>query len=495
MTTSAADARRTAALRGVSRTALALAAITVVAAALRIAAFEESFFGDELFTYLISTRPDLHAVLAGVKSDLEITPPLFFVVAWLFGKLGDPYVWLRVPSLLAGVATVPLVYLLGARTVGRNPALAGAGLFALSPFAIFYATEARAYALMTLLVVLSTLTLLQALDTNERRWWVALGLLEAAAVYSHYTAVFVLGAQAIWAALVHRDRVRGVLLSALGAVVLFAPWVPFMLDDSRAPNQEIIGALEPFGPATVARNIGRLVDGGPFAPLTDLPGTPAFVVLGVAAAVGIVGLVRAWPRWGPAALRRPAALVALLALAAPVGAALYSAGSDDLFVARNLISSLPYIALAFAALLLALPRALATAGLALAFAALAIGAAGTLEADTRRPAYEDAATFIKERARPGDVVLDLAPFPGPPGLALEVHVAPRLKVFKLGYPGQERKAIRTARRGDGRIFYVRPEIGIVRGAVPQQVARRYRELDSRTWSGWFALTAVVYEPR
>jgi hypothetical protein len=478
-----------------SLTVPAVAGLTLLAAALRLAAFDESFFGDELFTHLISTRPDLHAVFAGVKSNLEISPPLFFVVAWLFGKLGDPFVWLRIPSLVAGVATVPLVYLLGLRTVGRTAALAGTALFALSPFAIFYATEARAYALMTLLVVLSTLALLRALETNERRWWVALALLEAAAMYSHYTAVFVLAAQAGWAALTHRERLRGLLLSAGAAVLLFAPWLPYMVDDSNAPNQAIIGALEPFGSATVARNVGRLVDGGPFARITDLPGTPAFVLLGLAALIAIAG--HAWLRRpvGRDWLREPAALIALLALAAPVGAALYSMLSDDLFVARNLISSLPYLALAFAALVLSLPRVFAAPALGLALAALAIGAAGTLESDTRRPAYEEAGAFVESRARPGDVVLDLNPFPGPPALALDVQVDRGLRVFKMGYPGQERAAIRAAERSGGRIFYVRPEIGIVRGAVPKDVARRYRNVESRTWPGWFPLTGVVYEPR
>jgi Dolichyl-phosphate-mannose-protein mannosyltransferase len=462
-------------------TAITVAAITAVAVLLRVAAFDESFFGDELFTYLISTRPDLHAVLAGVRSNLEISPPLFFVVAWIFGKAGDPFVWLRLPSLLAGIATVPLAYVLGARTVGRTAALAGAALFALSPFAVFYATEARAYALMTLLCVLSTLVLLRALETNRRGWWVALAVLEAAAMYSHYTAVFVLAGQAGWALFAHRERARELLLSTAGAVALFAPWVPFMIEDSNAPNQAIIGALEPFGPATVARNVGRLTDGGPFARLTDLPGTPAFVMLGLAALIGLAGVaigLRSRPERGAAVLawlRGRAGLIAVLALAAPVGAALYSGVSDSIFVARNLISSLPYIALAFAA--------------------LAIGAAGTLESDTRRPAYEEADAFIAERARPGDVVLDLAPFPGPPGLALDVHVDEGMRVYRFGYPGQEQRAIRAAQRNGGRIFYVRPEIGIVRGAVPRMVARRYREAESETWPGWFPLTAVVYEPR
>jgi mannosyltransferase len=486
-----ASARRP---RAVSRAAVAVAGFTVLALALRVAAFDESFFGDELFTHVISTRPSLRGVLAGVRSTLEITPPLFFVVAWVFGKLGDPFVWLRMPSLIAGVATVPLVYVLGVRTVGRSAALAGTGLFALSPFAIFYAAEARAYALMTLLVVLSTLALLRALETDDRRWWVALALLVLAAMYAHYTAIFVLAAQAGWAAWTHRERLRPLVLAHAGAVLLYLPWVPFAIDDSNAPNQRVIGALEPFGPATVARNTGRLVDGGPFARLTDLPGTPAFVLLGLAAAVGLGALARR--AWASRSLRLPprTALIAALGLAAPVGAALYSAGSDDLFVARNLISSLPALCLAFAALLVALPRVLSTAALALAFAALGIGAAATLESDTHRPAYEQAAGFVEERARPGDVVLDLNPFPGPPSEALDVHVDSRLRVFKMGYPNGERDAVRAAEASGGRIFYVRPEIGIVRGAVPAQVAPRYRAAETRTWPGWFPLTAIVYEP-
>jgi 4-amino-4-deoxy-L-arabinose transferase-like glycosyltransferase len=475
---------------------LAVGALTLLALALRAVALDESFFGDELFTHLISTRPDLQAVMAGVRSELEISPPLYFVVAWLFGKLGDPFVWLRIPSLLAGVATVPLVYVLGVRTVGRAGALVASALFALSPFAIFYSSEARAYALMTLLVVLSTLSLLRALETNDRRWWAAFALLQAASMYTHYTAVFVLAAQGLWALLAYPARRVPVLVSSGAAALLFAPWVPLMIDDSNAPNQRIIGAFEPFGPRTVARNTGRLIDGGPFAPLTDLPGTPALVMLGLATLIGVAGLVWALRR---ARTRPPLAggpvLIGLLALAAPVGASLYSAVSDDLYVARNLISSLPYLALALGALLTALPRRVAAPALALALAALAIGGFGTLETDTQRPNYTEAAELVEAKARPGDVVLDLNPFPGPPSNALDVHLAPGMRVFKLGYPGQEQRAVRAAGRSGGRILYVRPEIGVVRGAVPESVARGYREVSAETWSGWFPLTVAVFEPR
>jgi len=208
------------------RGAVAVAGITVVALAVRPAHFGESLFADDLYTFKASTGPTLCSVLRDVNSDLEITPPLFFVVAWLSQKAGDPFVWLRIPSLVAGVATVPLVYLLGLRTVGRRAALLGAAFFALGPFATFYATEARAYALMTLLVLLSTLALLCAIEKNTWPWWAAYALTMAAAMYTHYTSIFVPAAQAGWAIVAHRERIRPLLVAALSAGVLYLPWLP-----------------------------------------------------------------------------------------------------------------------------------------------------------------------------------------------------------------------------------------------------------------------------
>src|SRR4051794_165471 len=330
---------------GRTATILVVSGITLVALVLRVAAFRGSFMGDELFTHEIATRPGLGGVLAGVRSDLEITPPLFFFVAWAFQKLGDPLVWLRVPSLLAGVATVPLIYVLGVRTVGRRAAIIGAALFALSPMATFYATEARAYSVMMLLVVLSTLALLRAMDTNDARWWVVLALLDAAAMYTHYTCVFVLVTQASWALFTRRDLVRPLLVAPGAAVLLFLPWVPSLLDDQNAPPEKLIEKLHPFGVTNAWLDLRRLAAGGPFAALTRVPGTLALVLVGLAAVGAVGGFV--WRRVrGTNRVRPRAVLIGLLALATPLGAALASIVGDDVFLARNLQASLPALALA-----------------------------------------------------------------------------------------------------------------------------------------------------
>src|SRR5689334_825610 len=105
---------------------LVLGVLTVAGFALRFAAFRESIWGDEWLTLLDVREQTLSGVVHAVAHGAENSPPLYFVLAWLSAKLGDPDVLIRLPSLVLGVATIPLVYVLGLRTVGRRAALAGA---------------------------------------------------------------------------------------------------------------------------------------------------------------------------------------------------------------------------------------------------------------------------------------------------------------------------------------------------------------------------------
>ena len=103
-----------------------LGGITVLGLALRLPSFDDSLWGDELTTYGMVSGHGPRTVVDLVRTDLENTPPLFYLVAWATERLGGPE-GLRLSSLLAGVAAIPLTYLLGARTVGRPAGLAGAG--------------------------------------------------------------------------------------------------------------------------------------------------------------------------------------------------------------------------------------------------------------------------------------------------------------------------------------------------------------------------------
>src|SRR5215212_9887225 len=156
-----------------ARAVLTVALLTAVGVALRVALARQSLFADELATHYVVIGRSLSGTVAIVHTDVEITPPLYFALTWLATRLGDTGVLLRAPSLVAGAAAIPLVCALGLRTVGRRAALVATALTAFSPFMAYYSSEARGYALMVALVLLSTLALLAAIDGGRGWWWVA----------------------------------------------------------------------------------------------------------------------------------------------------------------------------------------------------------------------------------------------------------------------------------------------------------------------------------
>ena len=88
-----------------------LAAIVLAGIWFRIKAYDQSLIGDELSSLWIATGNGFTGVLGTVASDAEITPPLYFVAAWLTTKLGSDPNLVKLPSLLAGLATLPMVWL------------------------------------------------------------------------------------------------------------------------------------------------------------------------------------------------------------------------------------------------------------------------------------------------------------------------------------------------------------------------------------------------
>ena len=422
----------------------AVAGITLLGLAIRLANFGESLLGDELSTYWILHDDSLGDVLSSVRSDDEITPPLYFVLAWLSLKVGPDPEWVRLPSLLAGTATIPLIYLLGTRTVGRAAGLLGATVMALSPFMIYYSTEARSYALMIALLTASSLALVFAVESRGPRWWVVYAVCSCGALYSHYTAVFPLAAQFLWVLWAHRESTRALLLANLGVLAGFAPWIPGFIADNNSPTTQILSALQPFTFEAVRLAIENWALGYPYVNLDAVPGDAAtwLVASGVLIAMvaGAIRLARGLRHSSgglAGALRRAPpgiVLVALLLLATPVAEAIYSAVDTNLLGARNLNAAWPGLALALGALVTAGPAPLSLLCGALVLSGFAIGAGKTFDPDFARPDYRRAAEIIEDRWMPGDVVVDV---PGPtpvPLTGLDVFLPPTHPEFRLDQP-------------------------------------------------------------
>ena len=427
-----------------------MAGLTLLGFALRLPGLREGLFGDELYLNAIVRQPDLGDVLSRVH-DTESTPPFHFVLAWAATKLGDPTVSLRLPSLVLGTAVIPLTYLLGARTIGRPAGILGAAFVALSPFAIWYAAEGRAYATMTFLAVVAALALVQALETRRRRWWVLYALSACLILYTHYMGVFVVVGAAAWAFWTQRDRWRELVAANAAVVIGFLPWLPSFVVQSDDTSANRISSFKDFTPKGVVRELTISVDGHPFLPLSSVPGRAALVLLGAGVAAAIAGGVLAWRRRadqpeaeGDADARRRAALVFVLALATPAGVALYSIVGKNTYIPRNLSASLPFICLTLAAGCWALRRQpLWLAAAALLLLGLGISTVRTLDPDRGRPPYRAAAELIDARDRGDAIVLEYPLFPAFAGTDeaigrhLEAHFADRHALVQARSPGDE----------------------------------------------------------
>ncbi len=292
-----------------------MAFVTFLGAALRFWQLGgQSLWLDEVFTARTAAL-DVGGILRIIRSDLD-TPPLHPLLVHWFLALGNNEFVLRLPAAMAGVLSIPLMYLVGQRLLGRWVGLVAALFMALSPFAVYYAQEARMYALVLLFALLSLYCLLRALGPHPYPappgrgdgcegawwravsphpltplplgqglgvrgggWWLAFVLASALGVYTHFFGFLVLGLEVLYAGLYlagewragQRESVRraaGQFILALVAVgLLYLPWSPVLLNFVRENY-----AANPYGQGwqanmtrDVALNMLTLMLGGYWA--------------------------------------------------------------------------------------------------------------------------------------------------------------------------------------------------------------------------------------
>lgn len=506
---------------------VAVAGLTIVGVAIRAVVANQSIFADELSTYWISTTHSLGGVVSLMYGTphiqhAEITPPLYFVAAWLTTRFGQSVLWLRVPALLSGAVTIPLVYILGRRLVGRPAALVASALTAFSPFMIYYSGEARSYGVMMALVLGSTLSMLLGVDTGRARWWVLYAACSWGAFLSHYTSALVLAAQFGWLVWAHPEARRSALVANLGAAAALLPWLPGLIQDFSSPTLKILSALSPFTPHEIWLILQHWTIGYPYdwaGTPTMLPGTAALILLGASVIVAAVGITQCM-RSGALSLRiatidRRLLLTALLTLAVPVGEAIVSADGNHIFGVRNLAASWPFLALLFATLLMASGRRTGVAAAGLAIAAFGLGAVKMLSPRFARPNIQAASDYIAAHARPGDVVLDetgnLSPGPlTPVDVTLHAPVtviraaAPAERGHPFGFfdpivPFQEGTKAAVVRAHGHRVFVVENKyrISVVSRRVVTGIGplpAPYRVVQRHTWTGIAPTIVSVLAP-
>jgi hypothetical protein len=327
---------------------------------------------------------------------------------------------------------IPLTFLVGVMTVGRRAALVAASLVALSPTMIFYSSEARPFMLAAFFALLSTLSMLRALDTGRTGWWVAYACFTSATAYTHYTAVFLLALQLAWA-LWTQPRARTPLVVAnIAAALTYIPWLNGFREDLHAPN--FISALAPFDAHTVETIFESVwIVSGPL--------TVALLVSGLLiGAYGLALKVKAGAvrvRWRPSSR---VFLLVLLGVGPTVLIILYSAIRADIFATSFLIYSWPAFALLVGALVCVPPRPLWTLAVGLIVAAYAVGGIRTLGERAQRPDIDAAVSYIDQAGQANDPIVCQCLSSGPLSeldVALaDAGLSQKHPVLRLGTPAK-----------------------------------------------------------
>lgn len=221
-TTIPAAAPRAGAASDSRREALAVGLITLVALGLRVTSLSRGIFADEGYSLALAQRSFGHMVeLFGYEANGMPYP----IVLWpLIRIFGTSEAVLRLPALIAGVASVPALWWAARRLAGPRVALIAAALLALTPMAVFYSQVARQYSFVVLAGCLAFGALAGALERGERRSW--LGYVAAMALLAYcdvLAAPIVVPAQALMAWRAGREGFRRWLAALLASALACIP--------------------------------------------------------------------------------------------------------------------------------------------------------------------------------------------------------------------------------------------------------------------------------
>lgn len=201
-----------------------------------------SIWHDEGFSIFLAVRsPEL--IWAGSARDVH--PPLYYELLHFWTRLfGTSALAIRSLSALAGVALIPVGYLVVKKISTNRAAILASLILACAPFLIRYSQEARMYGLLGLFMLLALYSVACIAQKPKSSWpYILYTLSIAAGLYTHYYAALVVIAMWIYLLVMQKPTHirfnKSIILSGrwwlanIVALLLFIPWVPNMIAQLR----------------------------------------------------------------------------------------------------------------------------------------------------------------------------------------------------------------------------------------------------------------------
>lgn len=164
--------------------------IITLAAALRFYDIAgESYWLDEIIMLDVA-QGKLDSIIQGGR------PPAYIILAHFWIKIfGMTEAATRSLSALAGIASIPVIYIVGCMLFGRTVGIISGFLMAISHFQIYYSQDFRYYSVFVLMTLLSYLFLIRVLRSGNFINYFCYAVTTIILVYTHAFGVFIMLAQ------------------------------------------------------------------------------------------------------------------------------------------------------------------------------------------------------------------------------------------------------------------------------------------------------------
>jgi uncharacterized membrane protein len=203
-----------------------LAGIVLAGLALRLVDAGSRINTDEGYSWLVASAPSAGSFLSRLAR-FENTPPLFYLLLVPLPLHSE--FWLRVPSIVAGTLSIPVLYAVVRPLLGLRAALLSALGLAVAPFAVSFADFSRGFMVAGLGILVALLGAQRITSGAGRRWWWCYVVGGAVAMYSeYYSAIYLVAIIVALVVLADPRRLprRDAILFGVLPFVLFLPWIP-----------------------------------------------------------------------------------------------------------------------------------------------------------------------------------------------------------------------------------------------------------------------------
>ncbi|MBI4058744.1 glycosyltransferase family 39 protein [Candidatus Microgenomates bacterium] len=196
--------------------------ILILGLILRFVSLNQSLWLDEA-TSILTARDLTFSDILTKFSPGDFHPPLYYLMlkVWMM-MLGSSEVAARSLSVVLGISTIYIVFLIGKKLFNKNIGLVSALFLATAPLHLYYSQEARMYSMETLLATIVVYFVI----TKKFLW---LTIFSAALLYTDYLPVFLLASLVVYLIIYEKKYIVYVFGWIIATGVIFLPWIPTLL--------------------------------------------------------------------------------------------------------------------------------------------------------------------------------------------------------------------------------------------------------------------------